>query len=217
MSLLENINQYFKGLDIGCGLFYKWDTGIRFELSSPESYQFETENSHKYNEEYFEEVHHRAVTLFEAVFEEDVDIHIVYQRLCWKRQRLAKANYVFKQIKDLDYSKIEYKTLKFVDSDEPDKDNYKYKRLIVKSKVKNVNYSNVLQAISNMDFPTRMPSIAGEVFFINDTKKIILNMYDDRGMDIIANRKETLERIYQEYNEWILDYDREKIDAVFNS
>jgi len=37
-------------------------------------------------------------------------------------------------------------------------------------------------------------------------------MYDDRGLDIIASKIETIEPIYKMHNNWILDYDRELID-----
>ncbi|WP_107725103.1 DUF3885 domain-containing protein [Desmospora activa] len=40
-------------------------------------------------------------------------------------------------------------------------------------------------------------------------------MYDDRGLDIVANKIETLRDCYLNYNDWILDYDRQRIDAVF--
>ena len=42
-------------------------------------------------------------------------------------------------------------------------------------------------------------------------------MNDDRGADLIAARKETLDPIYMNLNHLLLDYDREKMDSVFNS
>jgi len=40
-------------------------------------------------------------------------------------------------------------------------------------------------------------------------------MYDDRGMDLIAESKVVLVPIYQKYNSWILAYDKERIDNIF--
>lgn len=53
------------------------------------------------------------------------------------------------------------------------------------------------------------------VYFINLNKKTIFHIYDDRGCDVIASAREDLMGIYTRYNDWILDYDRERINRVF--
>jgi hypothetical protein len=40
-------------------------------------------------------------------------------------------------------------------------------------------------------------------------------MYDDRGLDLIAADRSDLQPIYEEHKNWILDYDRQQIAAVF--
>jgi len=40
-------------------------------------------------------------------------------------------------------------------------------------------------------------------------------LYDDQGCDVLASNKESIEFLYEEYNHWILDYDREEIDLLF--
>ncbi|MBY0029243.1 DUF3885 domain-containing protein [Priestia aryabhattai] len=40
-------------------------------------------------------------------------------------------------------------------------------------------------------------------------------LYDDRGCDVLASNKESIRFFYEEYNNWILDYDREEIDLLF--
>ena len=40
-------------------------------------------------------------------------------------------------------------------------------------------------------------------------------VYDDRGMDVSALTKESLIRLYREYNDWLLDYDRPRMARVF--
>ncbi len=44
---------------------------------------------------------------------------------------------------------------------------------------------------------------------------MIYNIYDDRGLDIIAKEKTILTELYTEFNHWILDYDRDKINKIF--
>ena len=69
-----------------------------------------------------------------------------------------------------------------------------------------------------MDFPPRQPRLKflsdEQIFIINIDKRLIFNMYDDRGLDIIAKDKETLRPLYRKFNDWILDCDREKINRT---
>jgi len=52
-------------------------------------------------------------------------------------------------------------------------------------------------------------------FLIDLDRGILVHVYDDRGMDLISLSPETLEECYQKHNEWLLDYDRERIAAAF--
>ena len=40
---------------------------------------------------------------------------------------------------------------------------------------------------------------------------MIVHMYDDRGLDMIAANREALIPVYRNFNDWVLDYDRERI------
>ena len=55
----------------------------------------------------------------------------------------------------------------------------------------------------------------GDTFFLNQRTGIIFHMYDDRGIDIIAPEAAVLRHLYETHKDLILDYDREKITAVF--
>lgn len=57
--------------------------------------------------------------------------------------------------------------------------------------------------------------LASNVYFANTKEKYLYHLYDDRGADLAAERKETLRPIYHNFNQWILDYDRREIDELF--
>lgn len=40
-------------------------------------------------------------------------------------------------------------------------------------------------------------------------------MYDDRGLDILAEEKSSLATLYQKYNNWLLSYNKQQMDIVF--
>jgi hypothetical protein len=95
----------------------------------------------------------------------------------------------------------------------------KWNIAIVKLEPKRLKVENLLAAIAHTDFPHRQPTLDNngvlsnkELYFINLEKKLIFNMYDDRGLDIIAKDIETLRPIFNRFSDWILDYDREEIN-----
>ncbi len=47
------------------------------------------------------------------------------------------------------------------------------------------------------------------------TKDTIFHGYDDRGCDLLATSPDSIREFYEEYNDWILDYDRDNIDKIF--
>lgn len=85
---------------------------------------------------------------------------------------------------------------------------------LVYSRLKFINYKEILKGIGNYE-QGRSPSIGEPVYFISTEKDVVFHMYDDRGCDVFALRKETLAPAYYKYRKWILDYNRIEIDNVF--
>ena len=200
------MNLNFHGLEVRKPLFYSWKKGLRFDL------QIEEDDTNKY----FQEVQKRVFTLFESAFEPNDQLFFVLMDYKWKKHRIRINNYAFKQFTNLYKKQIGYNKLSQRYSFESPSD--KWNQVIIQTSVKNVNYKNILTAIGHTDFPSRQPNLnhktrsGEEIYFININKALILNMYDDRGLDIIASKTETLTPIYKKFNEWILDYDRKQID-----
>jgi hypothetical protein len=195
------LNESFTGLPLKIPLFYNWPIGLRFELQTATVYGFE--------EEYFAQTVYRAVALFEEIFLPDDEIIIVCQFLQFKRERIRFGNYCFKQIGNLHRSEVAFKKLKNFYGNEQGN------RAVFKVDVRRIDYKNILAAKANMDFPPRHPRLGLEIYFISLRSKVIFNMYDDRGVDIIASDKQSIANLYWKYNSWLLDYDRGAMDKVF--
>lgn len=58
-------------------------------------------------------------------------------------------------------------------------------------------------------------NLVSNVYFLNGEKDVLFHLYDDRGADVAAADKENLRPLYESCKNWILEHDREKIDAVF--
>ena len=59
------------------------------------------------------------------------------------------------------------------------------------------------------------PSADLSIYLIDHTRGLAIQIYDDRGMDIIALKRSTLREYYRAFGPWLLDYDRARMDAVF--
>jgi len=59
--------------------------------------------------------------------------------------------------------------------------------------------------------------LASAVYLLHTDEKILFHLYDDRGLDLVSNDKKKLYPFYKAYNDWILEYDRERIDKIFEN
>jgi hypothetical protein len=177
------------------------DINIRFELGEPFS---------NGSDERINQVNMRVTTLFEEIFEKDDLIYLYIED--WEEDidvmfGNTTPNHLYELI---NYHKI-YETILYKhDEDEDDKGNTiqverPYKVKILSSPLSSIPYKEILYGIANYE-QGREPSIGQQVYFINTNKNIIFNMYDDRGCIILAKNKESLKHLYDNYNEWLVDY-----------
>ena len=55
----------------------------------------------------------------------------------------------------------------------------------------------------------------GGIYIVDFVRGIALHVYDDRGMDIIARDRSSLQPLYDRFGDWLLDYDRASMDDHF--
>ena len=206
-TIKQEYRQYledkFKGQKISTPLYFNENYGLRFDLEVGETN----------TEEYFTGVIRRSTLLFEAAFNPDDNVFLIFRDYKWKRRKIRFKNYCFNQISDLKKDEVAYSLIRNVYEK-----NDIFNLALLKLKTNRINYKNILTATANTDFPPREPRFRFfsnvEIYFINATKNLIFHMYDDRGLDIIASEARTLKPIYTKYNEWILEANREKIDEL---
>ncbi len=198
-------------------LFYKNTFGLRFEIGPADISVWDDYEKRTLNNKYFTTALDRSLDIFEAVFAATDSISVAYQIYSHRRKKIKKGNYLFKQISDLKNREVIFSKHRDIYTDDLDYKCNCWRRVTISNiKTKDVNINNILLAMINTDFSERKPSIMGQCFFINHTKGLVLNLYDDRGMDVVALEKSALINLYKSHSELILEYDREKIDSVFS-
>jgi len=214
------LKKRFNNLILESPLFYSWSVGIRFEIGSKNIPIFLDEKRSRLNEKYFTEALARAVAIFDFLFKDDDEILFVYQEFSDGRKTIGKNNFYLQQIRDLADKELEFSDVRESrDDDGFEKKAYCLKRFTVKVSKQDINYQALLEASINSDFSIRNKRFIphGDCYFINTSNHTILYLYDDRGMDVISIHTNNLKALYKKYNEWILDYDREEIDEIFNA
>jgi len=215
MLLTDYMSSTFPGLSLVPPLFYKWPIGIRFELGTDQA-----------DMGYDEVVLHRACTLYEAA--------LAPGDLCWIVSgttkfasirpggiRITGNRYrtfcptVFKLRKPAPFRlRGPAGRFRLVTEDNEDTlatTTFRWARIQPRA----IDYKSILQAKANDYYHLRRPRTCDRVYFVNRTRNLILHMYDDRGLDIMGARRSDIQLIYDAHRSWILDYDRARIERVF--
>ncbi|QHJ69938.1 DUF3885 domain-containing protein [Planococcus halotolerans] len=212
-KLQSFMDQSFNSLELAPALFYAWEPGLRFEISNPKLSYAEPG--------YLAQAFERATALFDAAFNEDDEILFVTDLITGRNNSFIRKKPLNVYQKYIKQPQALYKLqLEDIQLSEFDEGNIKVRRFSYACRKKDIRYPQLLQAICYQDFnhPSIITSYQGssaQVYLINVSRQLIYHLYDDRGCDIISADKEGIRFLYEQYNDWILDYDREKIDAVF--
>ncbi len=215
MKLETYLKTNFSTLEIKKPLFYNWQYGIRFEIGLKAVDVFLDDEKMILNQSYFDEAVKRVKSLFNAIFDKNDKVILVCQRYSNGRQKIKKRSICFQSIENILSKEIEHFKIKNIYHDDPLSKKEHWHRIAIHTKTKDIHYQNIFKRLVLLDFGGYGQT--PEIYFINKSKNIILNLYDDRGLDIIAKDKESLADIYSKFNNWILDYDREKIDLLFKT
>lgn len=181
---------------------------IRFELGIPGQWRIS-------QAEYLNTVYQKAIAVFEKSHDPEDDIFFLVLKYVssYKKNRYKKVKVFDRYIKGKKLrNKLHVLKTNWCDSDyDEEQVTYSY---LLKCKSSELNYRQLLKAIAHTDFLIH-PYISDQCFFINTTKHTIYHMYDDRGLDLLGESKESIKDIYNSYSKWVLDYDRKAIDESF--
>lgn len=73
----------------------------------------------------------------------------------------------------------------------------------------------LLDAILHCDF-RGFRELSSAVFFLDTTRHLLFHPYDDRGADAVAAKRETLLPLYTDCQNWLLEYDLERMQQIFS-
>ncbi len=199
MSLRKDIEGKFSTRIFDHGLFYLFEGSLRFELSTGDN----------------------AIEMFSVAYEKSQEIlHDIFKNelsivVCWSfygKSRLTASLSLFKELLDLG---IKIPKAREMWSVEDDEDEAVYRHFIL--------FELDLKFLRNLIWGTMAqdigiwPQLPGSVYIYGKSCGILAQPYDDRGMDLVAEKGRTLDSVYKKYNHYLLDYDREEMDRVYKN
>jgi len=211
MSIKAFIERQLTGVSLEPPVFYNAEVGIRFE-AGPSDPSIDDKT-------YFAVVKERALALFQAVFQPEQTMYIVVgsyesiEPLDWEVEGMVDFAPTFLNPRLQQEIEEIYKEPS-LDEDTDELIGYSI-TYGVRSTVSDVDCTSLLGAIGG--FSDGKEAVVDRIYFIDPERRILFHMYDNREIDIVASRKEDIAVLYHQYNEWILDYDRKQIDAIFGT
>lgn len=198
MANIEFINS-LEWTELKIPLFYKSDYALRFDTT--------TEDLKIGELKYFDNAVERAITLFLDLFEDTKLFTVVIyssgyaDELDFEKWSLAREIYDCMNLsKAIEKSEV----IPYVH----DEENLEMLSIctIIKIMKRDFDYYELIKRICRQDLG-RTPSIDDEVIILNDELDIAYNFYDDRGVDVSAERGELLHDIYKQRKDWLYDYE----------
>ena len=212
MQLPDYMQTRFPGLQLSPALFYSWTIGVRFELNPDRPY------------EHRDTILDRATILYESVFQQgdigflvsghDVEFTVRGGRV-GKLPKFRNSVFTLSRKEHLGLHGVagRQRVTAYDDANTRTIGTFRWTRI----EPRRIGYKRILEAIMHRDFPPKRPRVNDYVYFVNQSRNMILHMYDDRGLDVIALQIDDLRPIYHLHKDWILRYDREAIEEMFES
>ena len=183
-------------------IFYESPIGLRFEIGDP--------NISTDNPAYFRAAYLRAAYIYHQAAPFDTLLWILY-RCADTETDVQTLCQQFCEITHLPMS-VEIYTQETIDID-----NEPLTRIFLFWDMETTppSIDKLLQAIIHTDFHG-FRELSSAVFFLNTTDHILYYLYDDRGLDVVAETKESILPLYQQFQNWLLDYDRNRMQSIFS-
>lgn len=182
-------------------IFYQAMYGLRFEMGIGDP----TDERFRIIPTYFEEAIHRVLSIYQAT--EPYDILRINVWLDSENEAEIPNYFTSLGLPECDES--------YIETHYSDGYEYQIKACYWDLRKLTFNWNKLFHDIVYTDF--KEPHfLASNVFFLSTKAEILYHLYDDRGLDVVATDKMTLQPIYQNYHSWLLDYDREEMKKYLN-
>jgi len=185
-------------------LFYNYEGALRFEMSEGGSFlnQFLT-------------AHRKGMEVCNEIFDEDKELTICLK--IFGNRSLLSCLSTLRSLRDFEiYSKgyiKEHWTEKDEEWEDESEEDFRWHYLVLE--MPSSSLLNILWCAFSSDFGLIQPASPAALYIFEFHKKIAVLPYDDRGMDIVGTNSVFLKALYESFEKYLLDYDREEMDRHY--
>ena len=156
-EFIQFFKEHFDNLEVRLPMFYLWNIGLRFDLQKVFKNSINCDDN-----DYFENCLYRAIQIFETTFEPTDEIYLIINSFKWKKRKIRRGNFIFKQINNLDFENILYMRIHQLYQPGDKKD--RWNQAIMLTETKLIDYKQILSGLINTDFGSRSPRVNGCFF-----------------------------------------------------
>ncbi|MES2069091.1 MAG: DUF3885 domain-containing protein [Pseudomonadota bacterium] len=196
----------FEGLAFTRPLFYSYAGGLRFELSESGT-----------SIEQFLLALNKATTICADVFPDETQITVCLRRSAEPNQHSLRD--VLRELRSAGI--IIPRTRQIWLAPKPLEEWFDE---AIKEQWLNVAFELPKSALQNLlwcafatDFGTIRPNPHCAIYLFNLNQRVMVWPYDDRGMDVVGPNKNLLSALYKKHNQFLLDFDRNTMNATFET
>lgn len=204
-DLPQYLDENFPRLFLHGPLFYRWRLGLRFDLGGRATAPEE-----------IDVVVDRATSLYESLFATEDTAIVVAQDWPGDESPPTSFHHLLPLFVFAERENVGLQTpdgqVKVDDPEELEAPTHSLTWVVQPAGT--FRYDLVFAGLANADHG-RSPAISSRVYLIKPVANVIFHMYDDRGLDVIAREKDAIRSLYSGFNRWLLDYDRARMDQVF--
>jgi hypothetical protein len=181
----------FNRVDFGGNLFDQWPVGLRFEIGIEQLA--------------------RAAILYEFAFAKADVCILVSQDWTEGEEIVIQSTPLFATPGIFLSAPTHFQSVEITPFDETP-----YRLTWTRLSPLGFNAAHMFGAIANRE-QDGVPKISSGVFVVDPQSKVIMHMYDDRGIDIVAAELNTLRPLFENFADWILENQRHRIESRFRT
>ena len=213
MALYESFQNVISSLSMGNltqPVFYNSPIGIRFDIgeNGKEIYIDKAEDGILVNPDYVATCLERSLNIYRGLKNEP-DLLVIN---CYLYENENITDFISSVISVTDLPQPDE-----VKQETINEDKNEFVHLFLMWKLKDFSPNKILEEIIKADLGSGYYFLTSSVYFVCTGDNVIFYLYDDRGADLVADKKEKIQHLYYELNDFISDYDKEKIDSIFKS
>lgn len=197
----EKLQRTFGINPLPYSLFHQFEFALRFELGGD---QFGMNQPIRR----FLQAHERASSIAEISFGNATDVHAFI--IAWGDETgpscdFSRLKFVLPNVGRGDFTEFPQS-----DTDEDVREFWHFAPITDPVQIRELLWLDIAN-----EMPVEPASGGCSTWLFDFDNEIILDAYDDRGLDIISTKRTALQPLYEKFADWLLDFDREEMDAAF--